>query len=202
MLRYAITDRKLFDANEEQRQDALVLAARRWAASGVNFVQIREKDLAAGALADLSRRVMAVVRATAGTTKVLVNSRADVAAAVGADGAHLTSAPGELTVSQVRRVYEEAGMASPVVTVSCHSLEEVRRVATQQQPEAILFGPVFEKSVDGAVVVQGVGLERLRAACDAAGPVRVFALGGVTERNAVDCTAAGAAGVAAIRMFG
>lgn len=200
MLRYAITDRRLYRGNEEDRQDALVHTAGRWAAAGINFVQIREKDLPGGVLTELSRRVIAAVRAAGSGTKVLVNSRADIAVAVAADGVHLTSAPGELTVSQVRHLYEAAGLASPVVTVSCHSLDEVRRTS-EQGPQAILFGPVFEKSVDGAMVVPGVGLERLRAACEAAGVIKVFALGGVTEQNAGECMASGAAGVAAIRLF-
>jgi thiamine-phosphate pyrophosphorylase len=65
-----------------------------------------------------------------------------------------------------------------------------------------LFGPVFEKRVEGIVVVAGVGLERLREACAAAGGIPVLALGGVTWESAERCVAAGAAGVAGIRLFG
>ena len=200
MLRYAITDRKLFNGNEEQRQDALVRVAAHWSSEGINFVQIREKDLAAGPLTELSRRVIAAVRIAGSGTKVVVNSRADVAVAVAADGVHLTSTAGELTVSQERRLYEAAGLASPVVTVSCHSLDEVRRAAVQR-PDAILFGPVYEKVVGGIVVVPGAGVEALRAACELASPVKVYALGGVTLANAPECVAAGSAGIAAIRLF-
>ncbi len=200
MLRYAITDRTLFAGNEEQQQDALVVAARQWATDRINFVQIREKDLAAGPLAILCRRILAQVRAAGSETKVLLNARADIAAAVGANGVHLTSSPSELTPEQVRAVYAEAGLPEPLVSVSCHTLDDILRVI-EQRPDAILFGPVYEKVAGGAVVVSGAGIGALRAACEAAGPVPVYALGGVTLANAQDCLTAGAAGVAAIRLF-
>jgi thiamine-phosphate pyrophosphorylase len=79
-------------------------------------------------------------------------------------------------------------------------LEEVARAAGFQA-EAILFGPVFGKVVDGVEVVPGVGLEGLRAACGVAAGVPVFGLGGVTWDRATECAAAGAAGVAGIRLF-
>ena len=62
----------------------------------------------------------------------------------------------------------------------------------------MLFSPVFEK-LSGASLAQG--LEGLRQACAAAQGIPVFALGGVTAANAQDCVAAGAAGIAGIRLF-
>jgi thiamine-phosphate pyrophosphorylase len=46
-----------------------------------------------------------------------------------------------------------------------------------------------------------MGLAKFREACQAAAPLPVFALGGVTSANARQCVEAGAAGVAAIRLF-
>jgi thiamine-phosphate pyrophosphorylase len=126
---------------------------------------------------------------------VLVAQRLDVALAVGADGVHLSAAAGELTVSQVRILMPEA-----FVSVSCHALDEVR-LARDGGASAVLFGPVFGKTVDRVEVVPGVGLKALRAACEAAGDMPALALGGVGERNAASCVEAGASGVAAIRMF-
>jgi thiamine-phosphate pyrophosphorylase len=128
-------------------------------------------------------------------TRILVAGRPDVAMAVYADGVHLSAAPGELTPGQVRRLMPEA-----FVTVSCHGLAEVER-ARDGAASAILFGPVFGKTVAGVEVAAGIGLKALRQACAAAGDVPVWALGGVTETNSEDCVAAGASGVAAIRMF-
>jgi thiamine-phosphate pyrophosphorylase len=67
--------------------------------------------------------------------------------------------------------------------------------------DLIVFGPVFEKRVEGRVVVSGVGLEVLARASRAAGGIPVVALGGVTMEVTGDCLAAGAAGVAGIRLF-
>jgi thiamine-phosphate pyrophosphorylase len=173
--------------------------AQRWASEGVEFVQLREKQLGAAELVRLAVAMRTAFRET-GKTKLLVNGRADVAVAAGADGVHLTSRAGELTAEQVRRVFRAAGTGKPVVSASCHSLEEVRRAA-DDGVDLILFGPVFEKHVGGEVVVAGVGLEALREACAAAGKTPVLALGSVTWESAERCVEAGAAGVAGIRLF-
>jgi len=65
----------------------------------------------------------------------------------------------------------------------------------------VLFGPVFEKRVEGELVVRGLELMMLQAACVIAGKLPVLALGGVTAENAAACVQAGAAGVAGIRLF-
>jgi thiamine-phosphate pyrophosphorylase len=165
----------------------------------VEFVQLREKQLRAGELVRLAVAIRAVLRET-GKTKLLVNGCADIAVAAGADGVHLTSRAGELTAEQVRRVFRAAGAGEPIVSASCHTLEEVRR-AVDGGVDLILFGPVFEKRVGGEVVVAGVGLEALREACATAGKTPVLALGGVTWESAELCVEAGAAGVAGIRLF-
>ena len=196
MIRYAITDGARFGADAAARLTGLVADAARWADLGVDFVQLREKTLGGSELLRLASAMVGVFREQGGTTKLLVNGRADVALAAGADGVHLTASADELTVEQVRRVFGEAA----VVSVSCHSVEDVER-ARDAGVDLILFGPVFGKSVEGSLVVEGVGLEALRRACKVAGGVKVLALGGVDEENAADCVEAGAAGVAGIRLF-
>ena len=197
MIRYAVTPRALFAGDEVQRSAEQVRHAERWAAEGIDFVQLREKDLEAGALAELAGRL---VRAMRSRTKLLVNGRADVAVAAGAAGVHLTAHPDELTPVQVRQIFGLAGVDAPVISASCHTLAEVER-AQDSGVDLILFGPVFEKRVGGEVVLGGVGLEALRRACVAAAPVKVLALGGVTRENAGACINAGAAGVAGIRLL-
>ena len=193
MLRYAITEGRAGFRRGEEDTKPLETRCAELARGGVDFVLIREKHLGARELAALGRRLMEATRG--GGTRVLIAGRVDVAAAIGAAGVHLGASPGELRVQQVRMVMPEA-----FVSVACHTVEEVRR-AREDGASAVLFAPVFGKRVDGVEVVAGVGLGALREACEAAGEMPVFALGGVTDENATDCVEAGAAGVAGIRMF-
>ena len=211
---YAITDRRLYADNKADALARLVELAAIWSANGVSYIQIREKDLSAGEQVELTRAVIRAVHSTGKTNvpRVLVNGRADVALAAGADGGHLPSGPDALTPQEVRRIFATAGHSrAPVVSVSCHTLDEVK-AARQQSPECILFAPVFEKVIRDKKVavdedngdtssVPGTGLALLEQACRAAAPVPVFALGGVTAENASDCMCAGAAGIAAIRLM-
>jgi thiamine-phosphate pyrophosphorylase len=206
MVRCAITDRKIFSGDERQQRWAVVRQAARWAAEGLEFVQLREKDLPAHDLEVLAAEVVSAVRQAShgcqagAATRVLLNGRADVALAVEADGVHLTSAPGELTPAQVRQLFAAAGRPGPMVGVSCHTLAEIERASAAGASFA-LFGPVFEKRVLGELVQPGTGLELLRQACQQAGTMPVLALGGVTQENTAACQQAGAAGVAGIRLF-
>jgi thiamine-phosphate pyrophosphorylase len=100
----------------------------------------------------------------------------------------------------VRSLYASAGLPEPVVSVSCHTLAEVDAARTAGVT-LILFGPVFEKRADGDLISEGTGLDLLRAACAAAAPIPVLALGGITETNTAACLAADASGIAAIRLF-
>lgn len=186
MIRYAIADRFVTPAD-----------CARWAAEGIDFVQLRDKTLEAGALAAKAREMMA---ALGETTKLLVNGRADIAAATGAAGVHLTAHPDELTPAQVRQVFAIAGRPKAVVSISCHTLAEVER-ARDAGADLVLFGPIFEKRIAGELITPGLGLEALRQAVGTAPNVPILALGGITTENTDDCLTAGAAGIAAIRLF-
>jgi thiamine-phosphate pyrophosphorylase len=194
VIRYAITSQSGVYPNEAE----LLQLAARWAAGSINFVQLREKHMDAGPLATLARKLIAVLGPH---IKLLVNGRTDVAIAAGAAGVHLTSAPDELTPQQVRRIFVLSGRPEPTISVSCHTLESAQR-ARDAGADMILFSPVFEKRIDGALAVNGVGLDALQRVCAAVAPLKVLALGGVTLENAQQCMAAGAAGIAGIRLFG
>jgi thiamine-phosphate pyrophosphorylase len=200
MLRYAITSRALYPGDELQQQTALLRQASRWIADDIDIIQLREKDLSATNIAALAREILLAIAMTTSPTKLLINSRPDIALATGAHGIHLTAAPDELTPAQVRSLYVSANLPAPVITVSCHTLEDVRR-AHENHADALLFAPVFEKILAGQIITPGQGIDRLRAACLAASPIPVYALGGVTLENAPACLEAGAAGIAGIRLF-
>ena len=198
VIRYAITSRALFPGTEVQQQAALLRQTALWAANGIDIIQLREKDLPTAELAILARNILRTIEGT--HTQLLINTRFDVAMAICAHGVHLTSTPGELNPLQLRHLYSKARLRQPLITVSCHSIAEVEQ-ARSQHTDAILFAPVFEKSIAGQTIRAGIGLDRLREACAAAAPVPVYALGGVTPENTQACLEAGASGVAGIRLF-
>ena len=200
MLRYAITSRALYPGDELQQQAALLRQASRWVADGIDLIQLREKDLPATEIEALAREILHAIAEAKSPTKLLLNSRPDIAIATAAHGVHLTAAPDELTPAQVRSLYAVANHPAPIITISCHTLEDVHR-ARANQADAILFAPVFEKTIAGQIITPGQGLGQLRAACLAASPIPVYALGGVTLENAPACLDAGAAGIAGIRLF-
>jgi thiamine-phosphate pyrophosphorylase len=96
---------------------------------------------------------------------------------------------------QARKLFAAAGRRA-VISRACHSAAE----AAEDAAGLLLYAPVFEKALGGEAI-PGRGLEALAEACRAAGSTPVLALGGVTVENAAACVAAGAAGVAAIRLF-
>jgi thiamine-phosphate pyrophosphorylase len=198
MLRYAITDRRQYGTVWPEQRAGLIGQAVRLAAEGIDYLQLREKDLPAQDLIGLAREILSAIRQTRSGTRMLVNARADVAIAAGADGVHLPSGKDELAPAQIRTLFEAAGRGRPTVSVACHTLSDV---AGYSEADLILFGPVFGKTVDGELAVAGVGLDALRRACEIAGETPVLALGGITAANRATTIAVGAAGIAAIRLF-
>jgi thiamine-phosphate pyrophosphorylase len=157
MLRYAITSRASYPGDEPQQQAALLLQASRWTADGIDFIQLREKDLPATNIAALAREILKAIARTTSPTKLLINSRPDIAIATGAHGVHLTSKQDELTPTQVRSLYALTNSPAPIITVSCHSLEDVYH-ARVNQADAILFAPVFEKIIVGRIITPRASL--------------------------------------------
>lgn len=200
MLRCAITDGTASGFVNAAQIDRLQNQVRHWAAEGIDIIQIREKHLEAGALFAIAEAAMRALHEMQSQTKLLINTRADVAIAAGAHGVHLTGHLDDLTPQQVRSLFAQARLSSPVVSVSCHTPADIAR-ARHQGANYILFGPIFEKRVDGELINAGVGLEALALACAIAESVPVLALGGITSENSGACLMAGAAGIAGIRTF-
>jgi thiamine-phosphate pyrophosphorylase len=205
MLLCYITDRRQFPGDEAAQRRRLLETIAEAARAGVDFIQLREKDLSTRDLERLAREAVRTVahvteaaRSETGKRKqgtgcrLLINSRTDVALAVGAGGVHLRAE--DVSVPDARLIFAKAGILQALVGVSCHTRAEVEQAALGGADFA-LFAPVFEKSGQG-----GVGLEALRDACRAV-TLPVLALGGVTVENARSCASAGAAGIAAIRLF-
>ncbi len=227
MLRYAITDRHRTGHTEPVMQAALIEQVKRLAAQGVDYVQLREKDLPFDETAALALRLLEAIVSVHGKTRVVLNApwpapttdQAPDAAGdvVGASwpegvGMHLSSA-------SLRSLHAASLQAEPLardhgcrpilpqpvnvlprpVSAACHSVAEAE--AACAWVDLLLFAPVFEKWVDGRRVQQGTGLSLLAEVCRAVHPLPVLAMGGVTPLDAAACMDAGAAGIAGIRLF-
>ena len=208
MLLYAITDRHQLPGSESDQRAALISLARTWAQHNIDYIQIREKDLAPSELRDLAKEIVAAVRSASQTTRILLNGPAQIAVEAQADGVHLPASAPSNAAEQARDLFAATGREA-ILSHSCHSLKEILKAKeeSQRNPHAtinntlILYAPVFEKSITGKDLFPGRGLDALKNAVDAARPIPVFALGGVTPENAPSCLTAGAAGIAAIRLF-
>ena len=188
-----VTDRRSLSPGAAAED--LLAPIRRAIDAGIDWIQIREKDLSARDLLSLAQKAVA---AAAGTpTKILVNDRLDVALAAGAAGVHLggESAPVAEVVRWCRAGHAPAGF---LIGASCHSLKD-SLAAESSAADYILFGPVFA-TPSKISFGPPQGIERL---AEVARGVRIpaLAIGGITVENARECTGAGAAGVAAIRLF-
>jgi len=161
---------------------------------GIEWIQIREKDLEARVLTQLVRMAVGDTQGT--SARILVNDRLDVALAANAAGIHLgeNSLPLEAVAEWRRR----SGKTDFQIGVSCHSLEAAL-AAERGGADYIFFGPVFA-TPSKAAFGSPQGIEHLRAVCAAVG-IPVLAIGGVNLENTRACLDAGAAGVAAIRLF-
>ena len=197
-LLYYITDRTAFAADEPTRRRRLLEKIREAASAGVDYIQLREKDLSTRDLESLAREALAPAHYPL-STAFLINSRTDIALAVEAEGVHLRSQ--DVSPQEVKDVWKKGGAGaparvspqSPLIAVSCHSPAEVAQAARAGATFAV-FAPVFEKKDSNPA-----GLAALSEACKTHIPV--LALGGVTLANAYSCLEAGASGIAAVRLF-
>jgi thiamine-phosphate pyrophosphorylase len=197
LLLFYITDRRQFSGDENARQRALLAKIAEATRCGVDVIQLREKDLSTRELEVLTRAALRVIGENSAqpVTHLIINSRSDVAIACGADGVHLRS--DDISPSDVRKIWARGGHSvRPLISVSCHSQADVARAADEGADFAV-FAPVFEKK--DTPQNRAAGVDGLRQACGQKIPV--LALGGVTLNNARACIDAGAAGIAAIRLF-
>ena len=153
--------------------------------AGIDLIQIREPDVDAGRLAAFVHRVAA----RAGSSRVLVNDRIDVAAIAGAGGVHLRA---DSIAAIQARTFNHAW----TIGRSVHAGDDFALAA--EAADYLLFGTVYP--TESKQSARGTGVAALRHAVQAA-PVPVLAIGGMTPERAGECARAGAAGIAAIGLF-
>jgi len=188
------------DDSEAGCERAFALAVE-LAGAGATLLQLRAKTLGAGAMTELAARIVAGL--TGSGTLLIVNDRADVAAASGAAGVHLGDE--DIPVEAARRVLAASRAAAgdqgalpsagTIVGYSTHAVAEAA-AASSSGADYLGFGPVFE-SPTKAGVRDARGLALLAQACRAT-TLPVVAIGGVTLETATECWRAGAASVAVI----
>jgi thiamine-phosphate pyrophosphorylase len=176
------------------------------AAAGVHWIQLREKDLPAKEIARLTRAALSCctksedVNSSPCQSRIFVNERLDVAIAERAGGVHLGE--NSLPVAEARRLLQslpdENRPADFLTGASCHSLRSAQ-AAADAGADYIFFGPVFP-TPSKLTYGPAQGLQLLTEICRAVS-IPVLAIGGINAQNATACVTAGAAGVAAIRLF-
>jgi thiamine-phosphate pyrophosphorylase len=197
-----VTDRSGLSGGEAgEAQETLLLRIETAAAAGVDWIQIREKDLSGRDSGLLTRealqRAVKSPASNAAPARILVNDRLDVALSEGAGGVHLGE--NSLPLPEAKRLVKAQALSQHfLIGISCHSVETARSAASGGA-DYLFFGPIFatpSKAEFGAPQ----GLERLAEVCRAVS-IPVLAIGGITLANASGCLAAGASGIAAIRLF-
>lgn len=139
------------------------------------MVQIREKDMADGALLAHVLEVRRVVEGTG--VLVVVNDRPDLAVLADADGAHVGQ--DDADPSDARRLLGDAR----ILGVSTHDAAQRQR-AVRSAADHCGFGPVFDTATKG---LSGIGL---RDWPDEDG-FPTFAIGGIGPGNVAPLAASG-----------
>ncbi len=158
-------------------------------AAGVDWIQLRERDLSARSQFELAATLAESARLRG--VRLFINDRADIAARLGL-GVHLTTR--SLTAATIRRTFG----AELFIGVSTHTLAEARE-AERGGANFVVFGPVFETASKRAYG-EPVGLAALKMVT-AALQIPVLALGGIKLSNLAAIEESGAAGIAAISLF-
>jgi len=159
-----------------------------WAVkSGIDFIQVRERDLEAAQLAAV---VTDFVRAAQGSgTRVVVNDRLDIALACGAQGLHLRH--DSLPAAAARTI-------TPPGFLIGRSVHHAAEAVEAGPVDYLIAGTVFRTASKARSPL--LGLDGLAAIVQAV-TVPVLAIGGITAGRLDEVAATGAAGVAGIGLF-
>ncbi len=178
---YAITDTRISGLSHAQQVAELC-------EGGAVLIQLREKQLAP--LSFYQEAVAAVSEAHQRRVRVIINDRADIALAAGADGVHLGQE--DLAPEAARRIMG----SEAIVGFSTHTLTQAK-LAAKLPIDYLAVGPIFATStkIDPDPVIGLEGLSRIR---EVIGDLPLVAIGGITRETAAQVLAAGADVVAVV----
>ncbi len=178
---YAITDREKYGENFMETLEGVL-------ERGVRFVQLREKELPDRELYRLAKKVRELTRRYGAL--LTINSRFDVALAVGAEGVHLPQ--NSLPPSAVKSKYPNL-----LVGFSAHDLESAL-YAQEEGADYITLSPIFKTSSHPSAKPLGIRkLEEISKKVQ----IPIYALGGINWNRTKTCYKAGAYGIAGITIF-
>lgn len=191
MMLCLVTDRRRLGAAvgapESAWVDLLVQQVRGAVAGGVDLVQVRERDLDAGPLVAIVRRLIA--EAPGAAERIVVNDRLDVAMACGARGVHLREL--SFGVDDVRRV-------APALAIGA-SVHDRAGALRRRGATYLLAGTVLPTASKGPGRL--LGWEGLSEVVGAARDCAVLGIGGLDLPQVSYLARTGAAGLAAVGAF-
>lgn len=155
--------------------------------TGVDAVQVREKDLSSRELLELAINLRKITERKA---LLIINDRIDIALAVDADGVHLSV--NSMPISYVRKLITKRDF---FVGVSCHSIKDIQN-AEKNKADYVFLGPIYytpSKSKYG----KPLGIDVLKEVRENT-KIKIIAIGGINESNVKECINAGADGIAVI----
>lgn len=155
---------------------------------GAQLIQLREKNLSPRAFFEQAGTALALAHSRG--TKIIINDRADIALALGADGVHLGQ--NDLSATAARNLLGP----DAIIGVSTHNVNQAR-IARALPITYIAIGPIFgtatKKNPDPVV-----GLDGLREVRSTIGDIPLVAIGGILKENAHSVLEAGADAIAVI----
>lgn len=171
--------------------DSILKLIRAAVREKISLIQLREKQLNARLLYELTKQAAQITDGS--ETRLIVNDRADIARAAGADGVQLTGI--SLHASVIRKSFPKDFL----IGISTHSLTEAK-TARDEGADFAVFGPVFD-TPSKRIYGKPLGVKKLKEASVILSPFPLIAIGGIDLSNLKETFQNGASGIAAIRLL-